>query len=200
MRELLDHGTFPAIATHDPAMIEATKRTRRARAIAKDRFEFQMLYGIRRDLQTSLVADGYRRPRLRAVRQAMVSVFHAPPRRAAGERRLRAARHSARALRNVTSCQRSTAAPARQARRGRRARSSIVHPLLDAVQAGAGRTEQQRRNAGVTQHRRVGPEAHPGQRRRRHFPGRRLLHCLRQQDGRRRSRTASARTSAGWPP
>ena len=59
MRELLDHGHFPAIATHDPAMIESTKRYAAAKGYAKDRFEFQMLYGIRRDLQTSLVADGY---------------------------------------------------------------------------------------------------------------------------------------------
>ena len=59
MRELLDHGTFPAIATHDPAMIDATKRYARERGYGKDRFEFQMLYGIRRDLQAALVADGY---------------------------------------------------------------------------------------------------------------------------------------------
>jgi len=59
MRELLDHGNFPAIATHDVAMIEATKRHVAERGYSKDRFEFQMLYGIRRDLQTSLVAEGY---------------------------------------------------------------------------------------------------------------------------------------------
>ncbi len=59
MRELLDHGHFPAIATHDPAMIDATKRYAEQRGYAKDRFEFQMLYGIRRDLQASLVAEGY---------------------------------------------------------------------------------------------------------------------------------------------
>jgi proline dehydrogenase len=59
MRELLDHGHFPAIATLDVAMIDATKRYAAQRGYAKDRFEFQMLYGIRRDLQTSLVAEGY---------------------------------------------------------------------------------------------------------------------------------------------
>jgi proline dehydrogenase len=59
MRELLDRGTFPAIATHDPTMIEATKRYARQRGYGTDRFEFQMLYGIRRDLQASLVAEGY---------------------------------------------------------------------------------------------------------------------------------------------
>ena len=60
MRLLLDSGSYPAIATHDPAMIEATKAYARERALAKDQFEFQMLYGIRRDLQASLVAEGYR--------------------------------------------------------------------------------------------------------------------------------------------
>jgi proline dehydrogenase len=56
---LLTGGTFPAIASHDPAMIEATRAFARERAIAPDRFEFQMLYGIRRDLQSSLHGDGY---------------------------------------------------------------------------------------------------------------------------------------------
>jgi proline dehydrogenase len=57
---LLTTGNYPAIATHDPAMIEHTKRAARERAIAADRFEFQMLYGVRRDFQASLVRDGYR--------------------------------------------------------------------------------------------------------------------------------------------
>lgn len=60
MRLLLDEGQYPAIATHDPAMIDATKAYAAARGYSKDRFEFQMLYGIRRDLQASLVAEGYR--------------------------------------------------------------------------------------------------------------------------------------------
>ena len=60
MRLLLDEGTYPAIATHDPAMIEATKAHARSHNYAKDRFEFQMLYGIRRDLQSALVREGYR--------------------------------------------------------------------------------------------------------------------------------------------
>jgi len=59
MYELLDHGTFPAIATHDPAMIRETQRYAQKKGYGKDRFEFQMLYGIRRDLQASLVAEGY---------------------------------------------------------------------------------------------------------------------------------------------
>ena len=58
MRLLLDDGHYPAIATHDPAMIDGDEGVRDEKGYAKDRFEFQMLYGIRRDLQTSLVADG----------------------------------------------------------------------------------------------------------------------------------------------
>jgi proline dehydrogenase len=60
MRLLLDEGTYPAIATHDTNMIDATKAYAKSRGYANDRFEFQMLYGIRRDLQTSLVKEGYR--------------------------------------------------------------------------------------------------------------------------------------------
>lgn len=60
MRLLLEEGTYPAIATHDVAMIDATRAFAAERGIARDRFEFQMLYGIRRDLQASLVAEGYR--------------------------------------------------------------------------------------------------------------------------------------------
>jgi proline dehydrogenase len=60
MRALLTDGTYPAIATHDEAIIEETKRFARDRGIAPSRFEFQMLFGVRRDLQASLVRDGYR--------------------------------------------------------------------------------------------------------------------------------------------
>ena len=59
MKLLLDSGHYPAIATHDPAMIEATKTHARERGIATNRFEFQMLYGVRRDLQAALVREGY---------------------------------------------------------------------------------------------------------------------------------------------
>ena len=60
LQYLMTDGHYPAIATHDPAMIDATKAFAAEKGIAKDRFEFQMLYGIRRDLQASLMADGYR--------------------------------------------------------------------------------------------------------------------------------------------
>jgi proline dehydrogenase len=57
---LLDHGTYPAIATHDPEAIADVRAYATSHGLASDRYEFQMLYGIRRDLQTSLVAAGYR--------------------------------------------------------------------------------------------------------------------------------------------
>ena len=60
MQLLLDEGTYPAIATHDPQMIDATKQHAAHKAYPKDRFEFQMLYGIRRDLQAALAGEGYR--------------------------------------------------------------------------------------------------------------------------------------------
>jgi proline dehydrogenase len=59
MRRLLDAGVFPAIATHDPAMIDATCRYAAERRVPPSRFEFQMLYGIRRDLQAALHAKSY---------------------------------------------------------------------------------------------------------------------------------------------
>jgi proline dehydrogenase len=59
-KTLLADGHQPAVATHDPTMIEAVIAWARERDIAAERFEFQMLYGIRRDLQNRLVRDGYR--------------------------------------------------------------------------------------------------------------------------------------------
>ena len=60
MKTLLDRGTYPAIATHDERMIAEAKAHVAARKIPREAFEFQMLYGIRRDLQRRLVAEGYR--------------------------------------------------------------------------------------------------------------------------------------------
>jgi proline dehydrogenase len=60
MKLLLDEGEYPAIATHDEKIIGETKAYAASRGIAADRFEFQMLYGIRRDLQRRLVKEGYR--------------------------------------------------------------------------------------------------------------------------------------------
>ena len=60
MQTLLPSGFYHGIATHDPRMIGATIRFAAAKKISKDDFEFQMLYGVRTDLQKQLVADGYR--------------------------------------------------------------------------------------------------------------------------------------------
>src|SRR5580693_4102159 len=60
MRLLLASGFYHAIATHDPRMIAETIRFAAEEKISKDDFEFQMLYGVRTDLQRQLVADGYR--------------------------------------------------------------------------------------------------------------------------------------------
>jgi proline dehydrogenase len=56
---LLSGGTYPAIATHDPAMITAAQTYAKELGIAHDKFEFQMLFGIRRDLQAGLSSEGY---------------------------------------------------------------------------------------------------------------------------------------------
>ena len=58
-RQLLVSGIYHGIATHDEAMIAAAKRFVKENRIEKSSFEFQMLYGIRRDLQKKLVAEGY---------------------------------------------------------------------------------------------------------------------------------------------
>jgi len=65
-------GTYPAVTSHDHRIINWVKAYAHHRGIAPDRFEFQMLYGIRRDLQQQLA----------------VSLLHAPPGRAAGQRLL----------------------------------------------------------------------------------------------------------------
>jgi proline dehydrogenase len=59
MQLLLSSGTYHGIATHDPKMIDATIDFAQREGIGKDAFEFQMLYGIRRDLQEQLARDGY---------------------------------------------------------------------------------------------------------------------------------------------
>ncbi len=59
MRVLLSDGHYPGIATHDEAIVRETKRFARDNDVAADRYEFQMLYGVRRDLQEKLVREGY---------------------------------------------------------------------------------------------------------------------------------------------
>jgi proline dehydrogenase len=56
---LLREGCYPAIATHDPAIIDRAKQLAAIHEVAPGGFEFQMLYGIRRDLQATLVKEGF---------------------------------------------------------------------------------------------------------------------------------------------
>ena len=60
MKLLLSSGAYHGIATHDPKMIEATIEFAQKEGISKEAFEFQMLFGVRRDLQTRLARDGYK--------------------------------------------------------------------------------------------------------------------------------------------
>jgi proline dehydrogenase len=59
LERLLTGGTFPAIATHDPVMIAHARRIASRAGVASAGFEFQMLYGVRRDLQRSLTREGF---------------------------------------------------------------------------------------------------------------------------------------------
>lgn len=59
-RKLLDGGNYPAIATHDEKMVSGVLQIVKEQKIAPEKFEFQMLYGIRRDLQRRLVREGWR--------------------------------------------------------------------------------------------------------------------------------------------
>ncbi|MGB8797215.1 MAG: proline dehydrogenase family protein, partial [Candidatus Aquilonibacter sp.] len=59
-KELLERGNYPALATHDRELIDQIRTYVRERGIAPDSFEFQMLYGVRPELQRQIVADGYR--------------------------------------------------------------------------------------------------------------------------------------------
>ena len=60
MRALMQRANYPAIATHDPALLTEARRFATEQDVTTDRFEFQMLYGVRRDLQQALVAEGWR--------------------------------------------------------------------------------------------------------------------------------------------
>lgn len=60
MEILFDRGNYPAIATHDEALIGKAREMAGARGLSPRQFEFQMLYGIRRDIQMRLVQEGYR--------------------------------------------------------------------------------------------------------------------------------------------
>lgn len=60
MHRLMSRGRYPGLATHDATIIAEAKRFATAEGIAPDRFEFQMLYGVRRDLQDAVVREGWR--------------------------------------------------------------------------------------------------------------------------------------------
>jgi proline dehydrogenase len=60
MHALMLEGNYPGIATHDEAIIAEARRFAKEKGIPTDRYEFQMLYGVRRDLQEQLVREGYR--------------------------------------------------------------------------------------------------------------------------------------------
>ena len=60
MKILMVSGTYPAFATHDPSMHARALQFAKERGIGQDKYEFQLLYGIRRDLQQALVAGGSR--------------------------------------------------------------------------------------------------------------------------------------------
>jgi len=60
MKTLLDRGVYPALATHDERILQQAIEYVRGRGIRADSFEFQMLYGVRRDLQRRLIQQGYR--------------------------------------------------------------------------------------------------------------------------------------------
>ena len=85
MQALLDEGTYPAIATHDPVMIDATKALREEQGLRER--SLRVPDALRHPSRSADVAGEGRlsRARLRAVRQAVVSVLHAPAGRAAGE-------------------------------------------------------------------------------------------------------------------
>jgi proline dehydrogenase len=59
-KALIEHGKYPGIATHDPAIIAELNAWAKAKGINADRFEYQMLYGVRRDVQDQLLRDGWR--------------------------------------------------------------------------------------------------------------------------------------------
>jgi proline dehydrogenase len=60
MHALMSDGNYPGLATHDERILADAKRFAAEHGIAADRYEFQMLYGVRRDLQERLVREGYR--------------------------------------------------------------------------------------------------------------------------------------------
>ena len=98
MKVLILEGNYPAIATHDEAMLDLTRRWAAEHGVGPEQFEFQMLYGVRRDLQSVARQGRLPRPALHSLRPPVVSLFHAAPGRTSGERRLHPPQSSPRRL------------------------------------------------------------------------------------------------------
>ena len=86
MLRLLRAGRYPALATHDMRLIKRAIEVATAEGIGRDAFEFQMLYGVRRDLQEQLARAGWRVRVYVPFGERVVSVLHAPARGATGQR------------------------------------------------------------------------------------------------------------------
>ena len=110
MERLMLDGRYPALATHDEQLIELALAFAREKEISPDRYEFQMLYGVRRDLQERLTAIGQTVRVYVPYGTRVVSVLHAPTGRAPAERRCRS---------SAASCARAAA------------RSGSGEPVLD---------------------------------------------------------------------
>ena len=109
-RLLLTDGNYPAFATHDPRMIAAVCRLAREYGVGSDAYEFQMLFGVRRDLQASLRAEGYLVRVYVPLRSRVVPLLHAAPRRTTRERSVRRAGPPLRTGRRPASVRRRVAA------------------------------------------------------------------------------------------
>ena len=96
MERLLAAGNYPGLATHDETIITHAREFVRRQGIGTDRFEFQMLYGVRRDLQESLRQRGLSAPGLHPLRYAVVSLPHAAAGGATRQHRLLPWQHRAR--------------------------------------------------------------------------------------------------------
>ena len=90
VRLLLDRGNYPALATHDESLVQDVLGYTREQKIAPERYEFQMLYGLRPAALGRAGGGRPQRARLRALRHALVPVLLPPAARAEGERVLRA--------------------------------------------------------------------------------------------------------------
>ena len=97
MKILMKSGVYHGLATHDENIIREAQAFATREKIARDSFEFQMLYGIRRDLQQQPGARRLAHARLHSLRHGVVSLLHAPAGRAPGERLLHRQKHAAQA-------------------------------------------------------------------------------------------------------